>query len=337
MAVKIGHSSIDENGKISGGQAGDQTGKEVCTRDWYDKGWDYVIRCTDATVAEKIAASCEAACNNNNIGYDQNQRNTLYTEALKVGLDLSKVGRSECDCSSLASICCICAGIPAQYLYVGGNMRTTRNIKDALVQSGKFVVYTDSTYTKSDANLKRGDIICKAGSHVIIVLSNGSNVSAPAPQPATPAPAPVPSAPAATKEYATAQCSMNVRSGIGTNHGVIGYVAKGESVEVLEKFSNGWMRVIVKGKEGYTSNAGGKYYQLKTESAAPSTPTNGSKEFNVQITASALNVRAGAGTSHKVTAWAHKNEIYTIVEESNGWGKLKSGAGWISLAYTKRV
>lgn len=29
--------------------------------------------------------------------------------------------------------------------------------------------------------------------------------------------------------------------------------------------------------------------------------------------------------------------IYTIVAEDNGWGKLKSGAGWISLAYTKRV
>ena len=32
-----------------------------------------------------------------------------------------------------------------------------------------------------------------------------------------------------------------------------------------------------------------------------------------------------------------KKKKYTIVEEKNGWGKLKSGAGWISLAYTKRV
>ena len=37
MAVKIGHASIDERGKISGGKAGDQTGKEVCIRDWYNK------------------------------------------------------------------------------------------------------------------------------------------------------------------------------------------------------------------------------------------------------------------------------------------------------------
>lgn len=29
--------------------------------------------------------------------------------------------------------------------------------------------------------------------------------------------------------------------------------------------------------------------------------------------------------------------IYTIVEEKNGMGKLKSGAGWINLAHAKRV
>lgn len=31
------------------------------------------------------------------------------------------------------------------------------------------------------------------------------------------------------------------------------------------------------------------------------------------------------------------NNMYTIVAEQNGWGKLKSGIGWINLRYTKRV
>ena len=30
------------------------------------------------------------------------------------------------------------------------------------------------------------------------------------------------------------------------------------------------------------------------------------------------------------------NPVYTIIEENNGWGKLKSGIGWISLGYTKK-
>ena len=100
MAVKIGHASLDERGAISGGATGDQTGNEVCTRTWYDKGWGYVLRCKDSAIAEKMAKACEAACANNNIGYDQRQRNTLHTQALKVGYDLSKVAPCECDCSS---------------------------------------------------------------------------------------------------------------------------------------------------------------------------------------------------------------------------------------------
>ena len=328
MAVKIGHSSIDENGKIAGGQSGDQTGKEVCTRDWYDKNWDYVIRCNDPAIAEKIAASCEAACNNANVGYDQNQRNSLYLEALKVNMDLSKVGKCECDCSSLASICCVCAGIPADALYIGGNMKTTRNIKDALVKTGKFTVFTDASYTKSDKKLKRGDIICKAGSHVIIVLSNGSEVSAPAPAPA-PKPQPAP-APAVKRERATAKTTMNLREGSSTNHKVIGYVKKGNTVNVLEKLNNGWMKVDMGGKIGYVSNAGGKYFDMIAVAENP-------KSFKVKITASALNVRAGVGTAFRIKGVVHKNDICEIIEECNNWGKLASGLGWISLKYATRV
>jgi N-acetylmuramoyl-L-alanine amidase len=76
------------------------------------------------------------------------------------------------------------------------------------------------------------------------------------------------------------------------------------------------------------------YYGLKK---ATTTKTTTSKEYKVKIDTAALNVRAGAGTKYKVNTTVKKNEVYTIVEEKNGWGKLKSGAGWISLAYTKKV
>ena len=65
------------------------------------------------------------------------------------------------------------------------------------------------------------------------------------------------------------------------------------------------------------------------------------KPYLVKITASVLNVRAGAGTGYKVKTTVKKNYKYTIVEEkmvgTTKWGKLKSGAGWISLAYTQKV
>lgn len=59
--------------------------------------------------------------------------------------------------------------------------------------------------------------------------------------------------------------------------------------------------------------------------------------FMVKINTDVLNVRKGGSTSYAVTAVVKRNEIYTIVEESNGWGKLKSGVGWINLKYTIKL
>lgn len=58
--------------------------------------------------------------------------------------------------------------------------------------------------------------------------------------------------------------------------------------------------------------------------------------FIVQITASSLNVRRGPGTNYAVAQTVSKGQVFTIVQQQGGWGKLKSGAGWISLKYTAR-
>ena len=68
-----------------------------------------------------------------------------------------------------------------------------------------------------------------------------------------------------------------------------------------------------------------------------STPSNSSMLYKVKVTVNALNIRSGAGTNHSIVGCIRDKGIYTIVSEQNGWGKLKSGAGWISLAYTQRV
>lgn len=59
--------------------------------------------------------------------------------------------------------------------------------------------------------------------------------------------------------------------------------------------------------------------------------------YRVKVIADALNIRSGAGTSNRIVGCIRDKGVYTIVSEQNGWGKLKSGAGWISLAYTRRV
>lgn len=174
MAVRIGHASIDENGAATGGAAGDQTGKELCTRDWYTKGWNVLLRPVRADMAEKSAAAMEAACANPNIGYDQGGRNTLYAKAKAVGFDISKIDSGcECDCSSLVHVCAIAGGAKLTY---GSNGYTTRTMVNAFVASGDYIKLTGSEYLTSDKLLKRGDILVKEGSHTAMVLGNGSEV-----------------------------------------------------------------------------------------------------------------------------------------------------------------
>lgn len=66
-------------------------------------------------------------------------------------------------------------------------------------------------------------------------------------------------------------------------------------------------------------------------------PKDEFKPYLGKVTASGLNVRSTASTSGKVVTTLPKGGIYTIVEEKSGWGKLKSGAGWVSLKYIKFV
>ena len=175
MTVRIGHASIDENGKATGGAAGDQNGKEVLIRDWYNKPWNVLLRPVRPEVAEKSAVACEAACANENIGYDQHGRNTLYTKAKAMGFDIAAIDTAcECDCSSLMHVCAIAGGANLTY---GSNGHTTRTMVKEFVASGEYVKLTGSEYLTSDRLLKRGDILVKEGSHTVMVLDNGAEVT----------------------------------------------------------------------------------------------------------------------------------------------------------------
>jgi surface antigen len=59
------------------------------------------------------------------------------------------------------------------------------------------------------------------------------------------------------------------------------------------------------------------------------------KTVKVKITASLLNVRAGAGTTYKVLRTVKKDSVHELLEEKNGWGKIASG--WISSKYYKKM
>ena len=105
--IIIGSARCDERGKLTGGKAGDQ--KQATTDDYagevsmqnfylHKKGW-YIMRLKDSAFAEECAKAMHRACNNPNIGYDQNQR----TGILKHGTRTAT--KTECDCSALVRQC----------------------------------------------------------------------------------------------------------------------------------------------------------------------------------------------------------------------------------------
>ena len=92
-------------------------------------------------------------------------------------------------------------------------------------------------------------------------------------------------------------------------------------------------------KAGYTvyDDNGKAVYTAAGQQASTGVP------FSVQVDILDLNIRTGAGTNYAKTGETTGKGVFTIVEvkagqgASVGWGRLKSGAGWISLDYATRL
>lgn len=189
MSTKyIAHASIDEKGSARNGKAGDQTAKEVCIRTWYSKPWNYVLRLKNKKVRKQFANNMIDLAKNNNVGYDQNQRNTLLTQAEKVDFNFSKIStKCECDCSSAITICILGAifkvlGEEAfkkakAGLVVSGNCATTSTLRSYLTKLDMITSFSSSAYTDGTSKAVFGDIYVKEGSHVVCYINDGNKVS----------------------------------------------------------------------------------------------------------------------------------------------------------------
>lgn len=88
---KISNSGHDEYGRIRGGKAGDQTKKEWEIKSWYSRPWTCVLRYPKQKARELIAELSIEAALNDNVGYDQGQRGTYWTELVKANYRPSKI------------------------------------------------------------------------------------------------------------------------------------------------------------------------------------------------------------------------------------------------------
>ena len=257
MAVIIGQAGLDEHGNITGGQAGDQ-GHEVDTRDWWSMGWTQCVRPKTEALANKIAANMEAACKNNYIGYDQNERLSLFRAAQKVDFNISRITTPcECDCSSLVAVCVIASGVSVNpELYTGNEVNALKN-------TGKFDVLSDRKYLDSSDYLKRGDILVKQYSHTVIVLTDGAKIEKPVPVPDQDSD--VMYADCFDKAIAGAykvsgMGDMYMRRGAGTGYKVVTVVPDNAVVHNYGYYSmyknTKWLYCLYNGKTGFISSNG---------------------------------------------------------------------------------
>lgn len=131
---------------------------------------------------------------------------------------------------------------------------------------------------------------------------------------------------------------LNYRSEPSMSGAVKGQTGKG-TFTIIE-ISDGWGKL--KSGAGWIWLGNESYCNIKG-SVSETTPPKKDNSFQVKVEIPNLNIRTGAGTNHNVTGKYTGKGLFTIVEVRNGqgsisgWGKLKSGAGWISLDYATRV
>ena len=127
---------------------------------------------------------------------------------------------------------------------------------------------------------------------------------------------------------------LNYRSQPSMEGVVKGQTGKG--VFTIVEVNNGWGKL--KSGVGWIW-LGNPQYCTIGDTVKTSTPTF--SPYKVRVSIKDLNIRKGPGTNYASNGFCPVG-VYTIIEESDGagatkWGKLKSGAGWISLDYAKRV
>lgn len=137
---------------------------------------------------------------------------------------------------------------------------------------------------------------------------------------------------------------LNIRKGPGTNHGINGVITNRGTYTIVEIQNGSWGKL--KSGAGWINISNSYCSYVGATSAGGSSNSGGShgstdsKIGKYQVEISNLYIRKGPGTNYGKNGFCPKG-VYTIVETKNAngytWGRLKSGAGWISLKYAKRL
>lgn len=328
----ISNCGHDENGKYNGGKAGDQTGQEWELKAWYNRPWNYVYRYEkDARVGEMLAQLGCAAALNNNIGYDQYQRTTYWTQLKSVGYDPSKIKtpcEADCSCGVMSNVkatgCLLGISALANINYTC----TTSTMRTALKNAG-FTEYSASKYLTGGTYLLPGDILLKVSSHTATNITKGSKAVA-----------------------VTERGEGDIPTFTGSSSSVLKKGSKGTAVKTLQEnlivlgynvgkdgadgdFGANTETALKKFQADHNLTADGQYGPLtaaamekalnEKKSGTTATPSTGTSTTVVgTATAKAtMHVRDQASASGKSLGVIQKGQSVEVVEiMSNGWYRI---------------
>lgn len=121
--------------------------------------------------------------------------------------------------------------------------------------------------------------------------------------------------------------AIYVLDGPSPNNNIVRTIYKNEVYTIVE-VKNGYGRL----------KSGAGWINLSyTATISGTAPVKPDPTHKVQIVNNAIYVLNGPSPNNDIVETIYKNEVYTIVEVKNGYGKLRSGAGWINLSYTKKL
>ena len=327
MISNCGH---DENGRYTGGAAGDQTGGEWEIRSWYNRPWDYVLRHPDENVREMIASMAEAAARNDLIGYDQNDRYTFWEHLKASNYDPAQITvKCEADCSSGVAAIVKGAGYRLNnaalkgvsiYCYTG-------NLRSALKAAG-FTVLSASKYLTSASYLLRGDILLYEGHHVATNLTTGSQAGSGSDTGSSG------SLNETVKWNGTVTTTLNVRKWAGTGNALCSFspLATGTVVGVCDtvQAANGtaWYYILHNGKYGFVS---ADYVQqesgvTKGNEVISAGQTHANNFCDAGLTVDGIRGDATKKAGIKVVQHAMNLDYNAGLEEDGIWGEKSVAA-----------
>ncbi|XZJ61687.1 SH3 domain-containing protein (plasmid) [Clostridium perfringens] len=140
-----------------------------------------------------------------------------------------------------------------------------------------------------------------------------------------------PSVSANKKGIVKVNSALNMRSGPGSNYGVIGTLCNNDEVEIIKEV-DGWYEIKFNGKSGYVSSQYIKVVDNESNEEKPSVSLN--KQGVVKVN-SALNMRSGPGSNYGVIGTLCNNDEVEIIKEVDGWYEIKFNGkvGYASKSY----